>query len=312
VKQTLVGQKLIASEELNEGLAVLDKINFINTNRILVNRKHLDNIRRYFIINNESIWNYAEITPAMQQQMELMLDSALSAEPGAAYLELTKGLLHMNTENYDSAFIFFQKAIQHSPTWLMAYYYAAQALELKGNIKEAANYYEKVLLLDTAYRQFECAKCFYDALGDIYFDLKNYSKAEKYYLKALETDSAFISPITALIELYHQRKNYGQRNRYLQQLKKDAVSVTDQLYILEIELQLKLISKKVAEALLDSLENVSTAEETGLLYTVRAEWARQFSPDEGMDHLRSAYDAEPSNLLFFLPLLEELVDTGES
>lgn len=309
VNQTLIGKTLIGHEKLNEGLRIIDTIFKLNKDKRLVNRTHLENIQRYLIINIMSFWSDKEITPANQQAMISMLDSALIEEPGAAYLELSKGILLMNAEQYDSSLIYFRKAIAHSPTWLMAYYYAAQALGYTSKYREAVQYMETALALDSAYKTFECAKCFYRYMGSLYAYLGETGKAEYYLLKAAE-DKEFIEPVTELISLYHKNKQYQKRDELIGRLREYSLSVNDKLLLFELQLELGLINKKAGENFLDSLEVVIDDEDTPLFYYIRGLWAESRN-EYAVDHFRTAYEYDMQDFGYVDAYINSLTSNGE-
>ncbi len=309
VNQTLIGQKLIGNEKLSEGLTVIDLIYKINEGKRLVNTAHLQNIKRYFIINKTSFWNEEEITSEVQEKMVRMLDSALVLEPGAAYLELTRGILLMNTEKYDSANIYFRKAIDHSPTWLMAYYYAGLSLGYNEKIAEAVSYMEKALALDSTYKSFECAKCFYDILGNMYVVLKQNKKAEAYLLKAAE-DSFFIEPVISLISLYHEQKKIKQRDVLLNKVRVESKTTTDKLHLFELELDFGLINKKAGQNYLDSLEEFTTDEDFAFLYYLKGRWAKKLNL-VSTDYFQTAHAADSNEFSYTDAYLESLCTEGK-
>jgi protein O-mannosyl-transferase len=309
VNQTLVGKKLIGHDKLIEGLNTIDIIYQVNKNKRIVSRPHLENIRRYLVINDISFWDEEELTPAKQQFLISMLDSALLQEPGAAYLELSKGILFMNAEQYDSSFYYFKESIEHSPTWIMAYYYAAQALGYSGKYKEAVQYMETALALDSSYKNFECAKCFYNFLGTLYAFLEDTEKAEHYLLKAAE-DEDFVEPVTALITLYHNKKQYKKRDQFIGRLKAESQSINDKLLLFELELELGLVNKNEGKKFLDNIEDSVTDENADLFYYVKGFWAESNNLYP-VDYYRIAYESNLTNFGYIDVFVKSLCSNGE-
>lgn len=296
VNQSLLGNKLVGSARLNEGLQIIQIIYGINKKNRLVNRPHLENVQRYFTINNTSFWSEEDITPAVQQQMISMLDSALLQEPGAAYLELSKGILLMNAEEYDSSLLHFRKAIEHSPTWLMAYYYAAQALGHLDEHRQAVTYMETALALDSAYKNFECAKCFYNYMGSLYAGLQQDDKAEHYLLKAAE-GGKFADPVSSLAMLYHNKKQFKKRDQFLETIRKESQTVNDKLLLFELEMELGLTNKKAGDRFLDSLDTIITAEDSPLFFYISGLWEDK-KKKYPVDQFRDAYQYSPTNFTY--------------
>lgn len=175
VNQSLIGQKIVGEEEIN---LAIDKIRWlfeINKDKELFYATHFVNIRRYLQVlklhfiegSNDKLRKYIA-----DKNLLISIDSALIAEPEAAYLNFAKGVIYSKSNLDDSAIYYFTKTLNCCPTWLMPRLGLGHICKRIGRQDLAFKWFVSILNMDSVYKEFECAKCFYEELYDLYNDVK--------------------------------------------------------------------------------------------------------------------------------------------
>lgn len=297
VNQSLIGKTLVGKGEQLYALKLIDALRDINKASPLINDAHLNNIRRYFFISSIVLWNDMEALSNNRQQIFRMLDSAFSSEPNAAYLLSTKALLFMHEASYDSASAYLKKAIENSPTWLMPKYYLGQVMELQGNLKAALSYYEQVIYMDSSFQTFECALCFYTQMGDMYLHLKKYKVAAQAYSKAYAIDSSSFEVMEGLLDVAVEANDKSSMNKWLNKIKANTKTNSDQLHLLQLLMENKWIGEKEAMHKLDLLEDsVATKEEQFLFYYTKGMRSELYNLSGALDDYEEAYTINPYDI----------------
>jgi len=163
------------------------------------------------------------------------------------------GYLSNKLERNDNAFIYYDRAIKHTQTYMLAYihygefYYSrkqydkAEKIWKEGlekrysntiasrlgslyiktkNYNEAINIYEKIL------KKYPQSLEPYFNIGKIYEEQKNYTQAIKYYKKALSTKKIYDSPKIALANIYIKQNKLDKALLMYEELNKIHISKT--------------------------------------------------------------------------------------
>ena len=128
---------------------------------------------------------------------------------GDYYIESGRtGNRNKNPDKYLSDALILEHAYIKEPSELKNRYafYCAQSYKDYGNILKAIEYYTIVLNLDNWVQE-----KYYSAfmLGKLYYTLKNYKLASKFFLKTTQYDSTRIEGIVLACKLYRMSKNYN-------------------------------------------------------------------------------------------------------
>ncbi len=124
-----------------------------------------------------------DIEERILRKKVLKLDSAYSS----AYIQL--GNNFYNSEKYDSALWYYNKAIKYDPKGRTAYYNVGLVLEAKKDYPGAIKMYDKAFAMDTTYATA------LTAAADAYRVLGNQEQAVRYYEKSLKVDTTYHSNI---------------------------------------------------------------------------------------------------------------------
>ena len=311
VNQSLIGKTLVDKKTQLYALTLVDSIKAINEGFRLINRAHLDNIRRYFFINSIVWWNDVEGMQANKININSMLDTAFALEPKAAYLLTTKAMVFKMEGLIDSAVVYLQQAIQSSPTWLMPKYRLGMAMEEQGKLHEALRYYEEMMLLDTTYQTFECAQCFFVNMAEIYTQLKKYKEAEQAYLKAYAINSLSFETMEGLLALAIETKDEHKKNLWLEKLKQAAKTTTDKLNLLQLQLEHHLLKVKEAREQLETIETVVQTKEEQFLYAYTNGLAKEiFGLKYAADNYEEAYALNSYDFNVIRKLLGIYIEKG--
>lgn len=311
INQSLIGKQLVGKEMQLYALTIVDAVQSINKEHRLVNDAHLKNIRRYFFINSIALWDDEAAVNKYRKQIFSMLDSALITEPNAAYLLNTKAVVFMREGLYDSVSVYLKKVIESSPTWLMPKYYLGQLMEVQGKMKEALNYYQQVLLLDSTYQTFECATCFYIQMGEMYTQLKKYKNAEEVYLKAFALDSVSFEIMEGLFDVAVAASNKKKMNTWLYKIKAATKTTNDQFHLLQLLMENKLINVTEALRKIDIIEDsVQTNEELFLLHYTQGLRKEIYQLTGALDEYEEAYNIDPYDFDCVSKLLTLHIERG--
>ena len=311
LNQSLIGKQLVSKKMYLYALTIVDAVQSINKEHRLINDAHLNNIKRYFFINSIVIWDDAAAINRYRTQIFSMLDSALVTEPNAAYLLNTKAVLFMREGLYDSVSVYLKKVIESSPTWLMPKYYLGQLMESQGKMKEALAYYQQVLSLDSTYQTFECAICFYIQIGEMYMHLKKYKNAEQVYLKAFAIDSASFEVMEGLFDVAVAVHSKNKLNTWLDKIKTATKTTSDQLHLLQLLMENKLIGATEAQIKIDLIEDsVQTNEEQFLFHYTQGLRKEVFKITGALDEYEEAFNIDPYDFDCASKILELHIERG--
>ena len=307
INQTLIGKTLVTDSGYRKALILADQILMLNRESQPFFLDHIKNIKRYLLINKVCLFEDA-IPLSTFNTFRAMLDTALNSEPGAAYLLCTKGVLFMTSSSYDSAIYYFQKAMESSPTWLMPAYYTGQAYEKLNQKTEAIRYYEKILAMDTAFRKFECAECFYMALGELYLDQKKYDKAEASYLSAIRLRENAPDIMESLVELFYISKQKEKKQHWIGRLQNLETDLYDKIITLSVLIQYHEFPKTIAREKLDSFQNLSlTDKELGAVFFAEGVYLESFKQPHASEAYEQAYSYDTLNYNYFRQALQSIL-----
>lgn len=149
-----------------------------------------------------------------------MQKQALAQDNLSAFIYNELGLLHKRLKEYDEAIPYFEKAIERSPSWVMAYNNLATIFYAKKDYDTAEAYSLVAIELDSTLGYP------YRTLGQVYYRKKDYEKAEESYLNAIKLNPDYAPNYFNLALNYKRRKN----------LKK-----TEECYLKAIELNPKYL-----------------------------------------------------------------------
>ncbi len=107
-----------------------------------------------------------------------------------------KGLSYFQANNYELAFVEFQRAIQTDDKNKQAYYYLGIVSDRQGKFAEAEKYFKEALDIDSDYSEA------YNMLGVISSRQQKWKEAKKYYYKALE-NKLYTTPHIPHLNLGH-------------------------------------------------------------------------------------------------------------
>lgn len=114
VNKSLEDQSTVNKQNLEHGVQLMDEV--LQNNDLKIPDTHYKNLRRYLFvlskINGSTINNDQSLSAYKN-----VIDSALKAEPDAAYLYNAKGLIDLNLNNIKAATNSFNQASKYSPTW---------------------------------------------------------------------------------------------------------------------------------------------------------------------------------------------------
>lgn len=123
------------------------------------------------------------------------IDSAITMQPKASYLYYSKGIIHSKYLKYDSASVYFKKAIQLAPKWSAPYIQLAYNLQTTGFQLEAEQCMKDMLgSSDKAIN--------YLAAGNFYYRSDSFNLAIRCYQQALAKDTNLLDAYTGLSSSY--------------------------------------------------------------------------------------------------------------
>lgn len=133
---------------------------------------------------------YDEAKSPILKSMDLIDDNYMAYD----YL----GIIYANKKQYDSAQIWFEKAIVHKLNFTGAYYHLGVVHYNKAKYQEAINTINKAIKWGGEKSDF------YLYLGKSYQALKEYNKAIKAYEKAIKIEPTFADPYVGLAQSYYE------------------------------------------------------------------------------------------------------------
>jgi tetratricopeptide (TPR) repeat protein len=113
-----------------------------------------------------------------------------------------KALETNDKDTFLQAAEYIEKGIDLNPSGF--YNLIGNTFDEEGNYKEAILYYEKAILHDNS---FVVAFC---NIGDMFAKMDNYESAVQNYQKALELDGNFIAPYIKIANLYYDKNNFTE------------------------------------------------------------------------------------------------------
>lgn len=127
--------------------------------------------------------------------------------PPAKASSFVKGCFAYDHAEYDTAMLFFRKALKEEPNNVKVYINAGLTEERLHDTAAALSYFKKALAVDPKYMRV------YRNIASIYFDRGDYEKAEQYYSKAIS-----LEPLQD--ESYYDRSMiYFKQRKYEEALK---------------------------------------------------------------------------------------------
>jgi tetratricopeptide (TPR) repeat protein len=113
-------------------------------------------------------------------QAESLCREVLKIQPENAGALFLSGLICQESNEFEQAIKFYQKALQSDPALVSAYYNLGSIFQEKGQPDEAVTYYQKALELDTTLADV------WNAMGIIFQEKGLLAEAIKHYKKAVE------------------------------------------------------------------------------------------------------------------------------
>lgn len=114
---------------------------------------------------------------------------------------------YYNWEDYDSAKVYYKKAIEYNPKLMSSYLNLGVITKLEKDYANAEKYYLKALEIDSTYAWA------YNNLANVYSVTKQPEKAITYYSQAIRYDSSYHVAITNLAIQYENMKEYDKAYR---------------------------------------------------------------------------------------------------
>ena len=133
------------------------------------------------------------------------IEKGIDLNPDSEKLYLLAGLCFRSVGLYEKARDFYNKALMSNKFNKSGFYnLIGNTFDEEGNYKEAILYYEKAILHDNS---FVVAFC---NIGDMFAKMDNYESAVQNYQKALELDGNFIAPYIKIASLYYDKNNFAE------------------------------------------------------------------------------------------------------
>ncbi|RYY89548.1 MAG: hypothetical protein EOO15_05820 [Chitinophagaceae bacterium] len=221
VNQTLMGRELITLGQQQTALHRLGLVLSLNQGKALPNYAHLDNIRRYLTVTQLPLLDDEDYPAFLKRYpVRALLDSALRQEPGAPYLLQAKSIYHFyqGEGQYDSVIRYSLEALKGSPTWMMPMLLIGMSYEKLDRPDSALYWYQQVETLDSAYRQYECAICFYTRLGDLFLGNAQWDHAIRVFEKTLRYRSDYHRGWMGLATAHYKNGDRKKSTHYLRLL----------------------------------------------------------------------------------------------
>jgi hypothetical protein len=114
------------------------------------------------------------------------LTNAISQTTNNGHLLYALSAVYSKLGQIDSSIYSLQKSIEKSPTWLNPKYQLIKKYRENGNISMAIEEINRVLTLDTIYKNYACISCFFEEINEIIGYYTNYDKIDAAYAKLLE------------------------------------------------------------------------------------------------------------------------------
>jgi hypothetical protein len=135
--------------------------------------------------------SYFDFSNSYKEKLSADLEESMKIEPDAAYLiyakariQRRKSLKNFVTLSSNRKVVNnYIQILEKSPKWLMPYYQLGILYEAFNRNRKALYYYEKILELDSVYRDFECLNCFYMSMINTYLKTGRQSEVRSRYLE---------------------------------------------------------------------------------------------------------------------------------
>ncbi|RYY40116.1 MAG: caspase family protein [Chitinophagaceae bacterium] len=257
VNQTLIGRELMNIEQQQTALHRLQLLLALNEEKALPNYDHLQNIRRYLTVNQVALLDGDERAAFFQKYpVQAMLDSALRVEPAAPYLLQARSIqyFYSSESNYDSVIYYGRKALEGSPTWMMPMLLIGMSYENREQLDSALYWYQKVETLDSAFRQYECAICFYTRLGELFLEQKQWAHAIRVFERTLSYQTDYNKGWEGLATAHYHAGNRARAAQYIALMDaQEADDLEDRLRTLQWLLDEKMLTRAQAEVRLKQI-----------------------------------------------------------
>ncbi len=116
------------------------------------------------------------------RQAECLCREVLKIEPRNSGALFLSGLICQQSNEFDKAITFYQRALQFDPGLISAYYNLGSVFQEKGQLEEAIAYYQRVLELDPTLADA------WNGMGIVFQEKGQLEEAITYYQRALELD----------------------------------------------------------------------------------------------------------------------------
>ena len=307
VNNTLIGKKLMREDMCDLGAVLVDAALMNNDLHIPVD--HLKNVKRYLMVIKYALWEYSPSVANQLPVFEGMLDSALKTEPDAAYLLNAKGILFLRLHDYINAESHLEKALEHSPTWLMPRYFLGINYSQQKNYSKAIKYYEEVLNGDSSFATFECTKCIIQEMANMAEELKEYEKAKLYYKKNIELFPDYWTSYDDFADLIIRTKDKNAATEFMGLLSGMNDSIDARMTRIRMMIHFNNRNKGKIQDAIDSLADLSkTPDQLADLDVLTAEFeASQMHYHEALEAYRSAVGRVPDDPYYIGQLIDYLI-----
>jgi tetratricopeptide (TPR) repeat protein len=197
------------------------------------------------------------------------------------------GYLSNKLEKNDNAYIYYEKAIKATSTYMLAYIHYGEFYFSRKKYEEAERIWKQGLekkysstiasrlaTLYTNTKKYDEAISInnellekypkniepYFNIGKIYELQGNYKKAIEYYDKALKMNHQYSSPKIALAEIYNKQKKYSKSLAFYQELDSDVIGKTTFYLYKQAEVLKKMGDKQKYSKIIEKLKSNSLKE----------------------------------------------------
>jgi len=151
------------------------------------------------------------------------LNEVIQAHPDYPDVHNALGLAYSLAENREEAINSFKRAIELNPEYIEAYVHLAIIQNELCHFEEAKKAFEKAASLETKDKglspQLKAKLATtYSQLGDIYYELQEYTKAKDEYKRAIDVSSTFLDIRLKLAKTYIQLSGYADAEKLLRDI----------------------------------------------------------------------------------------------
>ena len=197
------------------------------------------------------------VTPSKNDLIEKKYEliDAISQTTNNGHLLYALSAVYSKLGQIDSSIYFLQKSIEKSPTWLNPKYQLIKKYRENGNISMAIEEINRVLTLDTIYKNYACISCFFEEINQIIGYYTNYDKIDAAYAKLLELPLLENERSQILFHKYYFASENGTFSNIAEYIKiKNRLGMTfsDRMVLLATELhheKMFLSDRKIRETI---------------------------------------------------------------